>query len=928
MDNQRRGRHVRGTEPPIGVHLEQRTPSVPLAESGSTGTEHDLPGLAAQTQRVLGNAELLRSLSGQGDMLGDLVHGTMTLGVAGVPVPAIGEGSNRAMQSLLASRSARGQSGSNPQAAVSRALGVYGTPLPQGVADRLAGSFAPETLRRARLHHGTTSHEAAHAIAAEAFTVGVDIFFSAHADAAGSHDELELLAHELTHVEQFIHGQLQTSSSEGFEVSAPSDATEIEAERRAKEVTRALNAGPEVQSEPTPAPEGVATEPAGASPASAPTGGTAARSPSDPQGQSALSRTALKNINTIMEHIEQKKWDVDSLAEALTDDEMRQLTAAQREAILAYVSNGTVVANGDEATLLRLLGTTPSDQLQSVLRFLRNDRSALLKQLEDKLHGDEYKTYHDTLRALFFADMTPEQALVQMDGAQELPWADPGLFGRLVNDRFEYLDYGFTDSGKVFFHYWLDIGPLVFNDRRVELEPLQMIKVRFHYPEGHVKKDEGEVMYMPAVNLLNLCNEQFKRDVQLAVDIALLAVGGTAIIKGASKLVRLIAALETLLAAADVAVREFHFQLSKSESGRAFLEEWSKVQTAMLFYSIGRVAIEAPKAFRRIKQAWQKVKGKPPVGIDADGMKELDGHVQKVLNQADEISDAHQVNNALEGATDHVGSTNFPDRASRPTSQGVVKLTNGELVDAKNVIYLESLPDVPPGKQIKFVELLDEEGKVVGKLKSVETTGYGKAPQIPSEPAVTVRITQQDGGAVVWNSADPPPANFRLQINGSKTMKNSGFSGGHTRDAWEKTKATYGDILRETHTKQIAFTLEGGEELVVSSVEYQVKASSGFVDVANPKTLFEGSGNTALKAFEEALSSQLVAQLDALPQGVTELSVTVPVTSASGSPSSVIVKVHLSSPTTGAGLPGVETWYVDQAAFSDPTLMLTPPVPE
>jgi hypothetical protein len=89
-------------------------------------------------------------------------------------------------------------------------------------------------LSEARIHEGGAARDLAGAVAARAFTVGLDIFLPDGAR-LDSPDGAELLAHEATHVIQAAEGRLPEAPASGLAVSDPSQAHEREAEARGRE---------------------------------------------------------------------------------------------------------------------------------------------------------------------------------------------------------------------------------------------------------------------------------------------------------------------------------------------------------------------------------------------------------------------------------------------------------------------------------------------------------------------------------------------------------------------------------------------------------------------------------------------------------------------------------------------------------------------
>jgi hypothetical protein len=115
-------------------------------------------------------------------------------------------------------------------AAVERAAGSSGQPLPGGVRQRFESSLGVD-LAGVRVHTGVESQQAARAVGARAYTVGQDIHF---AENQFSHDDpfgMHLLAHEVAHTVQQRGGTAHRQHK--LEVSTPGDSAEVEADRAA-----------------------------------------------------------------------------------------------------------------------------------------------------------------------------------------------------------------------------------------------------------------------------------------------------------------------------------------------------------------------------------------------------------------------------------------------------------------------------------------------------------------------------------------------------------------------------------------------------------------------------------------------------------------------------------------------------------------------
>jgi hypothetical protein len=114
------------------------------------------------------------------------------------------------------------------------AKGSVGVPLGKSEVERLAPHVGSEAAAVARIHTDEAAHDIAAAHRARALTVGRDIYFARGEFAPGTARGDDLLAHELTHVDQALRGELHRAAAKGIESGGALDASEAEAELKAK----------------------------------------------------------------------------------------------------------------------------------------------------------------------------------------------------------------------------------------------------------------------------------------------------------------------------------------------------------------------------------------------------------------------------------------------------------------------------------------------------------------------------------------------------------------------------------------------------------------------------------------------------------------------------------------------------------------------
>ena len=185
----------------------------------------------------------------------------------------------------------------------------------------------------------------------------------------------------------------------------------------------------------------------------------------------------------------------------------------------------------------------------------------------------------------------------------------------------------------------------------VQLDPFEMIAVRFLYPEEYAGAERDQTIYMPAINLRSLHRHQFRGDMQTTVDVGLLFAGGVGLIGAGTRLARAIAAFDLAVGAADLVINNFRHDIARSEEGRDFLAAWDIVSTLIAVYGIARAAIEVPQAVQRARRAWQRLRGVR----STTSLGHLEDSVDEVLDAADEVGDAVRT-----GASDDAARATTP----------------------------------------------------------------------------------------------------------------------------------------------------------------------------------------------------------------------------------------------------------------------------
>lgn len=345
----------------------------------------------------------------------------------------------------------------------------------------------------------------------------------------------------------------------------------------------------------------------------------------------------LKKIEEVMDLESDGDWDVDSEAAKLSTSQMFYLDLSQRKKLIDYISDGYAVGDEDEATLIKLIASTPLAQQKALVEWLKKDKSAILKRLESVIHGSENKEYYAALRSLIFQSMDPEEAEQKMNDAKILPWADPGLIKAAYNRRFYYETVEFTSDGRIKVEYWVNIAFMGTKTTTQYFQPDEIIGLYFYMDEDFANATEGQTIYMPAANLISFHNEQFSREMSLVVDVGLLAAGGAGLLAKGGRLAKAVAALDLTLATADIVISSFRQDIAKTPEGKKFLQVWDTVNTLIAAYGLARIVISSPEIFRKLKKAYGEFKAAGH-GLDPADIKKLDAETTKLLDSAEGVA--------------------------------------------------------------------------------------------------------------------------------------------------------------------------------------------------------------------------------------------------------------------------------------------------
>ncbi|MBD2745014.1 DUF4157 domain-containing protein [Coleofasciculus sp. FACHB-1120] len=547
----------------------------------------------------------------------------------------------------------------------------------------------------------------------------------------------------------------------------------------------------------------------------------------------AFKAGAKEKISDVMELVKDEDWGVDEETEKLSLEEMRYLSLQERLKLIDYISNGTLVLDDDEQTLIKLIASTPTKDGKALLESFKKNHAGLLKRLESAIDGQENKEYNGALRNIFFQGLNPEEAIEAMEKAKIFPWADPGLIKATYNVRFYYEDVELTDDGQLKVTYWIN---LVFGGMKTTtqyLDPYEVVGVHFFMDEEFADTKKGNTIYMPAINLISLKNKQLKTEFNAAVDVTLLFAGGVGLAAKGTRLAKAVAALDLTLGTAGIVINDFRSEIGSTEAGKKFLKAWDIANTAIAIYGITRVVVELPNTIRNLRTAYQEFRQAANSSLSPDNLKNLDTEANTLFKKADEaIEEAGKAPKSsgtepstlkpAETLTQNVDEiranlrSKLPDEILRKLSDEDLKALN--LLDQQ---ALQELRGVAKSEDIsKLTQLIRQDSDLANRLLREAPFEDVKAFSERFSRAQK-RVTEPVEGLYASVNADNVPANWNIQtkVQGNKlvstvkfTKADGSIENGQMTRSYDPNSGTF--VMEEAFLDKLPSFIESGIPMV------------------------------------------------------------------------------------------------------------------
>jgi len=306
--------------------------------------------------------------------------------------------------------------------------------------------------------------------------------------------------------------------------------------------------------------------------------------------------------------------DKDYYIAHLSNEDMRALSSSKRHYYISILVGSdswwsqftTNTGDRDEDSVIRLINSTPHDQVTALYSYLFKNKGERFEALQSAIDGAEFKKFHETMKQRNFkfleqslvggidanADMKAlqqhQEKLVAMRLAggdykkgkeqetQQFKFSDPGSVRLIFGGTRTNYDLSFTNDGRLkitmeeednvdlLFDYVAPGINLEKEKSSAILDPMQLITVRHERDDSTLGVSQGDVVVMPAIGLFFYENKANNRFLMEMVDVALILVSAATLGAATGPAMAIIGILEAVTALSDVLLRQFDDKIPKS----------------------------------------------------------------------------------------------------------------------------------------------------------------------------------------------------------------------------------------------------------------------------------------------------------------------------------------------------------------------------
>jgi TANFOR domain-containing protein len=348
-------------------------------------------------------------------------------------------------------------------------------------------------------------------------------------------------------------------------------------------------------------------------------------------------------IQKALNALELAQGRVDNYLASVPEAHMRSFICAEdRFKMINNISEGILVGAEDEQTIIKLIRSTPDDQVNTLITLFKNDNTGALQELYSSIDGDELTEFFAEMSKLYYKylgaeynqkvseiDNTAQAVMEQYKGdcfvfyemakKNVFVFALPQPFSsKKVDFIYDVLSalpgMGVNNDGSVGFLMDVDGYCLPNTWTRFEVAPFDLVKI--YYLKDNLKED-SDVGYLPGYAMRWLLNNYNNTQIAIGVNKGMIVASIFTLGTTSSITAIIFATVDLVVAEGNLIILQQREEFSKTEQGRKLMNAWSEVnkyvaigQGVYLLFGVAKNIYMYKAAVSELKLAFKEWKFK------------------------------------------------------------------------------------------------------------------------------------------------------------------------------------------------------------------------------------------------------------------------------------------------------------------------------
>jgi len=350
-----------------------------------------------------------------------------------------------------------------------------------------------------------------------------------------------------------------------------------------------------------------------------------------------------EQIQKALQALEVDKGKVDSYLAAVPEAHLRSFICAEdRFKMINNISEGTLVGTEDEQTIIKLIRSTPDDQVSTLITLFKNDDTGALQELYSSIDGEELTEFFAEMSKLYFKYLGAEynQRKSEIDNTAqtvmkefkdrfclmfyEMAKKDVFMFqlpkpisSRKVEFVYDVLSaipgMGVNKNGTVRFLMKVvaqDCGGVY---QVFDVAPFDLVKI-YYLNDDQTESEEG---YLPGYVMRWLLNNYNNTQIAIGVNKGMIVSSIFTLGTTSSVTAIIFATVDLVVAEGNLIILQQREELSKTEAGRRLMAAWGEVnkyvaigQGVYLLFGVAKTVYLYKAAVSELKLAFKEWKFK------------------------------------------------------------------------------------------------------------------------------------------------------------------------------------------------------------------------------------------------------------------------------------------------------------------------------